>query len=196
MAHGIQVFNSAGATLLDTELQTSIQVPSGPVSFATGTSFTKQKEEIILYNRAANGVPLLKKPFGSYTITLGGAVAVNRISVRQTDKDTPPASGTYGINVYDAGGTSTKTFSDSYARAFTIIGIFPTGTIFNNGVVYSGSTTDIWVGGGSPDWGSACRYNQFNFGTTSITFVNYLSFFGTTYSLPNYSPVIIAKIRS
>lgn len=195
MAYGIQVFNQAGATLLDSELQTSIQVPYGPTSFATGTSFTKQTEEIILYNRAANGVPLLKKPFGSYTITLSGSVAVNRISVRQTDEDTPPASGTYGINVYDAGGTLTKTFSDSYARSFTIIGIFPTGTIFNNSVVYSGTTTDIWVGGGSPDWGSTFRYNQFNFSTTSITFVNYLNF-GSTISLPNYSPVIVAKIRS
>lgn len=195
MTYGIQVFNQAGATLLDSELQTSIQVPYGPTSFATGTSFTKQTEEIILYNRAANGVPLLKKPFGSYTITLSGSVAVNRISVRQTDEDTPPASGTYGINIYDAGGTLTKTFSDSYARSFTIIGIFPTGTIFNNAVVYSGSTTDIWVGAGSPDWGSTFRYNQFNFSTTSITFVNYVNF-GSTIPLPNFSPVIVAKIRS
>ena len=138
MAYGIQVFNSAGATLLDTELQTSIQVPSAPTSFATGTSFTKQREEIILYNRAANGVPLLKKPFGSYTITLGGAVAVNRISVRQTDEDTPPASGTHGINVYDAGGTLTKTFSDSYARSFTIIGIYPTYTLSHNNISDNG----------------------------------------------------------
>ena len=196
MAYGIQVFNSAGATLLDTELQTSIQVPYGPVSFATGTSFTKQKEEIILYNRAATGTPLLKKPFGSYTITLGGAVPVNRISVRQTDKDSPPASGTYGINVYDAGGTLTKTFSDSYARAFTIIGIFPTGTILHNSVVYSGSTTDIWVGTGSPDWGgSTWKYNLFNFSTNSITFQNFVVY-GQTIPLPNASPVIVAKIRS
>jgi len=195
MAYGIQVFNQAGATLLDSELQTSIQVPYGPTSFATGTSFTKQAEEIILYNRAANGVPLLKKPFGSYTITLSGSVAVNRISVRQTDEDTPPASGTYGINIYDAGGTLTKTFSDSYARSFTIIGIFPTGTIFDGAVVYSGSTTDIWVGAGSPDWGSTWRYNQFNFSTTSITFVNYINFLGTI-PMPNFSPVIVAKIRS
>lgn len=195
MAYGVQVFNQAGATLLDSELQTSIQVPYGPTSFATGTSFTKQTEEIILYNRAANGVPLLKKPFGSYTITLSGSVAVNRISVRQTDEDTPPASGTYGINIFDAGGTLTKTFSDSYARSFTIIGIFPTGTILDNAVVYSGTTTDIWVGAGSPDWGSTFRYNQFNFSTTSITFVNYVNF-GSTIPLPNFSPVIVAKIRS
>jgi len=195
MAYGIQVFNSAGATLLDTELQTSIQVPSAPTSFATGTSFTKQREEIILYNRAANGVPLLKKPFGSYTITLGGAVAVNRISVRQTDEDTPPASGTHGINVYDAGGTLTKTFSDSYARSFTIIGIYPTYTLSHNNIVYSGSTTDIWVGTGSPDWGGTWKYNQFNFSTTSITFVNYINF-GQTIPLSNASPVIVAKIRS
>lgn len=65
MAHGIQVFNSAGATVLDSNLQTSLQVPYGPVSFTTGTSFTKLTTEIILYNRAASGVPLLKKPFGS-----------------------------------------------------------------------------------------------------------------------------------
>ena len=195
MTYGIQVFNQAGATLLDSDLQTSIQVPYGPTSFATGTSFTKQTEEIILYNRAANGVPLLNKPFGSYTITLSGSVPVNRISIRQTDEDTPPASGTYGINIYDAGGTLTKTFSDSYARSFTIVGIFPTGTINDGAVVYSGSTTDIWVGAGSPQWGANSRYNLFNFSTTSITFVNYIQFIGLI-PMPNFSPVIVAKIRS
>ena len=46
MAHGIQVFNSAGATVLDSNLQTSLQVPYGPVSFTTGTSFTKLTTEI------------------------------------------------------------------------------------------------------------------------------------------------------
>jgi len=196
MAHGIQVFNSAGATLLDSNLQTSLQVPGGPVSFTPGQSFTKQTNEIILYNRSSSGVPLLKKPYGSNTITLGGAVSVNRISLRQTDSDTPPSSGSYGIAVFDAGGDNVKTFLDSYQRALTIIGIYPTGTLFHNNTVYSGNTSDIWIGAGSPEWGSTWRFNQFNFSTTSITYVNYLNFFGTTYSLYNYSPVIIAKIRS
>ena len=196
MAHGIQVFNSAGATVLDSNFQTSLQVPYGPVSFTTGTSFTKLTTEIILYNRAASGVPLLKKPFGSNTVSLSGAVSVNRISLRQTDNDTPPASGAYGIAVFDAGGNNIKTFSDSYQRALTIIGIYPTGTIFNGDTVYTGNTSDIWVGTGSPQWGSTWRFNQFNFQTSSISFLNYLSLFGTTYSLFNYSPVIIAKIRS
>lgn len=198
MTYGIKVYNSStGSTLLDSDLQTQMQPPYDPIALSATGNFTKQDNEIIVYGRGStNGTPLLNKPFGSNIITASGAIDCNRLSIREVDSDSPPSSNDYGITIYDAGGTSTQTYSDSYGRSFTIKEVIPNSTIVGGATIYSASTTDIYVGtSGSPTWGSTFRYNQFEFSTNYIKFVNYFNFLGTT-NLPNYSPIIIIELRS
>lgn len=196
MAYGIQVFGEAGNTLLDTNAQTQMQVPG---SVTSASSFTKQNNEIILVNKTSSGHTAMNQSFGSNTISAGSTL--NWIRIRETDSDTPPSQGTYGITLFDAGGTNTKTYADSYTKSFTILAIFPAGTLLGNTDCWTGSTSGIYVGGGKPYYSfsssGGAAWNNFYFYSNKIQFINYFtsSLFGTIHA-NNSSPVIVAKLRN
>lgn len=196
MAYGIQIFGAAGNTLLDTNAQTQMQVPG---SVTSATSFTKQAGEIVLANRSGTGHTAMHQSYGSNSISAG--TTLNWITVRQVDEDTPPSQGTYGIALFDAGGTGTKTFTDSYTKAFTIIAIYPTGTLLGNQDCWTGSPSGIYVGGGKPYYSfsasGGAAWNNFYYYSNRIQFINYFTapFVGTSHAY-NSSPVIVAKLRN
>lgn len=196
MAYGVQIFGAAGNTLLDTNAQTQMQVPG---SVTSASSFTKQTGEIVLASKSSSGHTAMNQSFGSNTISAGSTL--NWITVRQVDEDTPPTQGAYGITLFDAGGNSTKTYSDSYTKSFTIIAIYPAGTLLGNTDCWTGSTTDIYVGGGKPYYSfsqsGGAAWNNFYYYSNRIQFINYFtaSFLGTLQAY-NSSPVIVAKLRN
>jgi len=192
MAYGIQIFGAAGNTLLDTNAQTQMQVP-GTVS--SGTSFTKQAGEIVLVNKTSAGNTNMHQSFGSNSIS---GATLNWITVRQVDEDSSvPSQGTYGITLFDAGGTGTKTYADSYTKSFTILAIYPAGTITGGDDCWTGSTTDIYVGGGKPYSSGSVYWNNFYFYSNKIEFFNqFYSVITGTLTAVNSSPVIVAKLRN
>ena len=197
MAYGIQVFGAAGNTLLDTNAQTQMQVPG---SVTSDSSFTKQAGEIVLAYRGSSGHTAMSQSSGSNTISAG--TTLNWITVRQVDEDSSvPSQGTYGISLFDAGGTGTKTYADSYTKSFTILAIYPAGTITGGDDCWTGSTTDIYVGGGKPYYSFSASgggaWNNFYYYSNRIEFINYFTapFVGVL-NMNNSSPVIVAKLRN
>jgi len=117
MSYGLQVYNTNGNTLINTEDQTQMQVKT-VFTLSTSSSFTRAGD-FIAFNRTSAGITKLNHNFNQ-----SGSVTLNCVRIRPVDEDTnPPASGTYGIKIFDAGGTNKITFSDGYSLGFTILSI-------------------------------------------------------------------------
>lgn len=196
MAYGIQVYNAGGNVLIDSQAQTQMAVSdTGNVAAA---SVFKNNNEIIMFKRSGSGHLALSSSYGSSNIYC--AATANWIKVSEIKSVSPPAQGAYGITIFDAGGTSTKTYADSFGNGFTMVSVFPTGTITGNDVIYTGSTANIYFGGGKPFYnftvngGSA--WNNAYYTANSIEFVNYTTNNITgTLHFTNGGPIFLAEIR-
>lgn len=199
MSYGIQVFNASGATLIDTDFLTNMQVPSGVTTFNANSNYTVGSKEINMYGRGSTTLTTsLHFNAGQGKVYLSGAAAINRISIKETIADTSvPSSGGYGIKIFNASGTVKQTYSDAYSNSFDILHIYSPGTVSgNNGRIYTGSTTGIFVGTGGSYFSGSTYLNQFYLHPYYINFVNYYNvFFGNIYP-NNAQPIIVAKFRS
>lgn len=213
MSYGLQVYNDNGNTLIDTDYESQMQVPGGISTHAASSGITRDTGELILWN-APNGVStVLSQSYGSTTINnLSSTNALNYIKVKSVSTiagvDLPTAS-TYGIQLFDAGGNSTITFSDSFDKSFTILNLYLPGTKSGGTVLnaypnnlYSGNPgTTIFVGAGKPfnnfSVSGGSSWNNFTFTTSGITFKNYYTspITGSINSL-NDTLIIVAELKN
>ena len=96
MAYGLQVYNTNGNVLINTEDQTQMQVKS-TFTLSANSSFSRAGD-FIAFNRTSAGSTKLSHDFNQ-----SGSVTLNCVRIRPVDEDTPPASGSHGIKIFDAG---------------------------------------------------------------------------------------------
>lgn len=194
MAYGLQVYNTNGNVLINTEDQTQMQVKS-TFTLSANSSFSRAGD-FIAFNRTSAGSTKLNHDFNQ-----SGSVTLNCVRIRPVDEDTPPASGSHGIKIFDAGGTNTVTFSDGYTKAFSILSIIPPGVLSDQDVIYSGSLTNVYVGtvvlpiynqnGSTP-----FVLNNYQWTSNSIKFINYFYFNNVRTSLYQMGSIFVFKLRN
>jgi hypothetical protein len=204
MAYGLQIFNDNDNILLDTSKQSQMQVIQ-QTTHASGANLVAGTAQFILWNTVHSGggstITVFNQAYGSSNIYNGhSSVTFNVLRLGEVTQATPPTrpANDYGIETYNA--SSTVSYSDLFTKSYDILAIYPPGTVTGGDTVYTGATTDIYVGGGQPghivsQFGTA-TFNNFAFFSNKIEFKSsYTSFFGGT-SFPNSSQVIILKVRN
>lgn len=204
MGYGVNILNTNNNTLIDSDLQEQMQVTRTNTIPGSG-SLTIQTGEMILISRdyPTSGTVFtdLNKTFGSQTLDNDSSVAVNYIGLRRVTASTPPSrsAGDYGIELYNS--SSVVSFTDLYTKGFTILKVYPPGTVQGGTAIHTGSTTNVYFGvpndyGGL---GAIITVNQFSFdqGTNSVTYVNYIdtgSFGGSL--VHNYNPGTLLVVQT
>ena len=204
MTYGLQIFNDNDNILIDTSKQSQMQITQ-QTTHASGTDLVAGSGEFILWNTVHSGggftLTAFTQDYGDTDITNGhSTITFNVLRLREVTQATPPTrpANDYGIETYNA--SSTVSYSDLFTKSYDILAIYPPGTVTGGDTVYTGATTDIYVGGGQPGhiastYGTA-TFNNFAFFSNKIEFKSsYTSFFGGT-SFPNSSQVIILKVRN
>jgi hypothetical protein len=195
MAYGLQVYNTNGNVLINTDDQTQMQVKS-TFTLSTSSSFSRAGD-FIAFNRTSAGSTKLNHNFNQ-----SGSVTLNCARIRPVDEDdTLPASGSHGIKIFDAGGINKVTFSDGYTKAFSILSIIPPGVLSDQDVIYSGSLTNVYVGtvvlpiynqnGSSP-----FVLNNYQWTSNSIKFINYFYFNNVRRSLTQMGSIFVFRLRN
>lgn len=213
MTYGLQVYNQNGNTLIDTDYESQMQVPGGINTHGTSSGITRNDGEIILWNAASGVSTVLHQSFGSTTINNNSTVnTYNYIRIKAVSEIAPvdlPSASTYGIQIFDAGGNNTVTFSDAFDKSFTILNIYSPGTKQGGTVLsadlynlYSGNPgSTVFVGAGKPFYnfaaGGGSSWNNFVFSTSGITFQNYFTS-PITGSLNVYNDtlIIVAELKN
>jgi hypothetical protein len=199
MSYGLKVWNTNQNLLINTEDQTNMQIR---LTGTIGSPGAVSKDgDFTVWNRTSAGSSGLNVPYNSTNFSNNsGFSSLNYAKIRPVDEDTPPAAGTYGIQIFDAGGTNTITFSSGYTKSFTILSAFPPGTKTNNDTLYSGSLTNIYVGtGGLPiENGGTLYINQFQWTSSAVIFRNYFRYSGggSEEDIPNQSTIWVVQLRN
>ena len=195
MAYGLQVYNTNGNVLINTDDQTQMQVKS-TFTLSTSSSFSRAGD-FIAFNRTSAGSTKLNHNFNQ-----SGSVTLNCARIRPVDEDdTLPASWSHGIKIFYAGGINKVTFSDGYTKAFSILSIIPPGVLSDQDVIYSGSLTNVYVGtvvlpiynqnGSSP-----FVLNNYQWTSNSIKFINYFYFNNVRRSLTQMGSIFVFRLRN
>ena len=198
MSYGLKVWNTNRNLLINTEDQTNLQIR---LTGTIGSPGSVSKDgDFTVWNRTSAGSSGLSVTYNSTNFSnSSGYSSLNYAKIRPVDEDTPPAAGDYGIQIFDAGGTNTITFSSGYTKSFTVLSAFTPGTKTNNDTLYSGSLTNIYVGtGGLPLVGSNLYLNQFQWTSSSVIFRNYFNYTGSTNEedIPNQSTIWVVQLRN
>lgn len=201
MAYGLKIWNSNQNLLVNTEDQTNMQIRlTGTVASPGSVS---KDGDFTVWNRTSAGSSGLSVPYNSTIFSnSSGFSSLNYAKIRPVDEDAAglPAAGSHGIQIFDAGGNNTVTFSSGYTKAFTILFVFPPGSKTNNDTLYSGSLTNIYVGvGGLPiENGGTLYINQFQWTSNSVIFRNYFRYTGggSEENIPNQSTIWIVQLRN
>ena len=209
MSYGIQVFNNNGNVLLDTLAQSQMQVTE-VVTHSYGSNLTRNAGEFILWSTQHGSGTYTYTAFSqasdSNIIYNGGptSTAVRLIDVAQATVPTRSSSNQYGIETYNA--NNTVTYSDLFVKSYTILAIYPPGTITDGDTIYTGSTAanqNIYVGSGVPWYytepqnGYSVRWGNFRITSNTIVFQNNINITGIGgNAFPNFSTVVVLKIRN
>lgn len=213
MTYGLQVYNNNFNTLIDTDYESQMQVPGGINTHAVSSGITRNNGELILWNAASGVGTVLHQSFGSTTINNNSPVnTLNYIRIKAVSQIAAidlPTTSSYGINLFDAGGTNTITFSDSFEKSFTILNIYTPGTKYGGTVnsaslynLYAGNPgTTIFVGAGKPFYNfstsGGSSWNNFVFSTSGITFQNYFTTSITgAINMANDTLIIVAELKN
>ena len=206
MGYGVKILNTNNNTLIDSDLQEQMQITRSN-SIAGNGSITIQTGEMILVSRdyptSGTAFTDLNKTFGSQTLSNDSSAAISYIGLRRVTASTPPSrsAGDYGIELYNS--SNTVSFTDLFTKGFTILKVYPPGTIVGGTAVHTGSTTNVYFGvpndyGGL---GAIITVNQFSFdqATNSVYYVNYIdtgSFGGSLANNKNPGTLLVVQTRN
>lgn len=214
MSYGFQVFNNNGNVLIDTLAQSQMQITEVTTHASSGASLTRGAGEVILWStQHTSGGTYTYTAFSqgaigtsnANTITNNGpASSVVRLrDVTQATVPTRSSSNQYGIETYNA--NNVVSYSDLFVKSYTILAIYPPGTITDGDTIYTGSTAanqNVYVGSGftwydTPSSGVSVVWGNFRITSTNITFQNHISITGIGgTAFPNFSTVVVLKIRN
>lgn len=205
MTYGLQIFNDNDNILIDTSKQSQMQITQ-QTTHASGTDLVAGSGEFILWNTVHSGggftLSAFTQDYNDTDITNGSSITYNVLRLREVTQATPPtrSANDYGIETYNANGTIS--YSDLFTKSYDILAIYPPGTLTNDSVLYTGSTTDVYAGAGQPNHvsgsGFVASFGNFAFASNSIKYKSYVSvpFIGSLDEFPNASTVIILKVRN
>jgi hypothetical protein len=206
MTYGLQIFNDNDNILIDTSKQSQMQITQ-QTTHASGTDLVAGSGEFILWNTVHSGggftLTAFTQDYGDTDITNGhSTITFNVLRLREVTQATPPTrpANDYGIETYNA--SSTVSYSDLFTKSYDILAIYPPGTLTNDSVLYTGSTTDVYAGAGQPNHfgggGYSASFGNFAFASNSIKYKSYINvpYIGFFQAFPNASTVIILKVRN
>jgi hypothetical protein len=206
MAYGLQIFNDNDNILLDTSKQSQMQVIQ-QTTHASGANLVAGTAQFILWNTVHSGggstITVFNQAYGSSNIYNGhSSVTFNVLRLGEVTQATPPTrpANDYGLEIYNASGTIS--YSDLFTKSYDILAIYPPGTLTNDSVLYTGSTTDVYAGAGQPNHfgggGYSASFGNFAFASNSIKYKSYINvpYIGFFQAFPNASTVIILKVRN
>ena len=212
MSYGFQIFNNNGNVLMDTLAQSQMQVTE-VVTHSYGSNLTRGAGEFILWSTQHGS--------GTYTYTAFHQASDSNIiynggptssAVRLRDVSQIPASqfptrsssNQYGIETYNA--NNTATYSDLFVKSYSILAIYPPGTVEDGDTIYTGSTAanqNIYVGSGTPWYytepqnGYSVRWGNFRITSNTIAFENnVVAQIVGSQGFPTLSTIVVLKIRN
>ena len=147
MAYGLQIFNSSGTVMLDTNHVSSMQVISQG-TFANNAYITLQDGDLYYWNRPTTGQCLVvwDDPNSRYQNKSG--ITINYVRVRVVKDAAAVTSPAYGLETYNASGDTTYTMG--HTKGFNVLATYPIGNrtsslTYSVGGLYSGTLTNIYT---------------------------------------------------
>ena len=147
MAYGLQIFNSSGTVMLDTNHVSSMQVIEAG-TFANAATIDLKLGDLYYWNRPTTGkCVVVWDPTNSRYQNKTG-ITINYVRVRvvkDADAVTAPA---YGLETYNTSGA--KTYTMGHTKGFNVLATHPIGSrthsaFYSVSGLYNGTLTNVYT---------------------------------------------------
>jgi hypothetical protein len=199
MAYGLQIFNSAGTIMLDTNHVSSMQVISQG-TFANNAFITLQTGDLYYWNRPSTGQCLVVWDATNSRYQNKSGVTINFVRVRVVKDAAAVTAPTYGLQTFNSSGVTTYTMG--HTKGFNVLATYPIGTrvsslTYSVGGLYSGTLTNIYTYTGKGIFASANTKQDCSIWDYSANKLFFFSQFDTVFAgvVPLNNATMIAVIQ-
>jgi hypothetical protein len=202
MAYGLQIFNSSGTVMLDTNHVSSMQVISQG-TFANNAYIDLEDGDLYYWNRPTTGQCLVvwDAPNSRYQNKTG--ITINFVRVRVVKDAAAVTAPTYGLQTFNASGVTTYTMG--HTKGFNVLATYPIGSrtsslTYSVAGLYSGTLTNIYTYTGKGVFTSANTKQDcsiWNYSTNELLFFSqYDTQFAGVVPLSNATMVAVIQPRN
>lgn len=203
MAYGLQISNSSGTVMLDTNHVSSMQVISQG-TFANDAFITLQTGDLYYWNRPTTGQCLVvwDAPNSRYQNKTG--ITINYVRVRVVKDAAAVTAPTYGIQTYNTSGATTYTMG--HTKGYNVLATHSIGsrtsstTNYSIAGLYSGTLTNVYTYTGKGAFTSAntkvdCSYWDYS-ANNLFFFSQFDTVFAGTVPLSNATMIAVIQPRN
>lgn len=147
MAYGLRLTNAANQVVMDTSLESSIQVIEQS-SLTANSTLDRATGDFYYFNRSTTGRLKVHYDYTNDRYRNDSGITISYARCRVVKDATVPTSPNYGLETYDS--TGRCTYSMGYDKGYKLLSLFNSGELYNDyweseSRMYSGDPADIYV---------------------------------------------------
>tara|TARA_R110000822_G_scaffold47412_2_gene125745 strand:+ start:154 stop:765 length:612 start_codon:yes stop_codon:yes gene_type:complete len=200
MAYGLQIFNSAGTIMLDTNHVSSMQVISQG-TFAQNAYITLQTGDLYYWNRPTTGQCIVVWDASNSRYQNKTGITINYVRVRVVKDASAVTSPTYGLETYNT--SNVKTYTMGHTKGYNVLATHSIGSRLSStsnysiAGLYSGTLTNVYTYTGKGAFTSANTKVDCSFWNYSTNKLYFFSQFDTQFAgvVPLNNATMVAVIQ-
>ncbi|MGY8868669.1 MAG: hypothetical protein ACKVJK_23930 [Methylophagaceae bacterium] len=200
MAYGLQIVNSAGTIMLDTNHVSSMQVISQG-TFAQNAYITLQTGDLYYWNRPTTGQCIVVWDASNSRYQNKTGITINYVRVRVVKDASTVTSPTYGLETYNT--SNVKTYSMGHTKAYNVLATHSIGSRVSStsnysvAGLYSGTLTNVYTYTGKGAFTSANTKVDCSYWSYSTNKLYFFSQFDTQFAgvVPLSNATMVAVIQ-